>query len=172
MTVVTFVCVCHIACTYCTVYGSHDCVCMLIRQIGVDAMRGERCGLDWGTKAHLMPVCINAVWHLSARDTHTLHDVLRYCDIVCEWVCVEITAPEAKLTAYKLIPTPTPTPTPLLRHLHVLFNFWSWLPKSEETLSPFFSSSFLPFGPPTPSLKVGVSEQPVLVTSWMPSRMF
>lgn len=69
----------------------------------MDAMRGERCGLDWGTKARLMPVCINAVWHLSARDTHTHHDMLRYCDIVCERVCVEITAPVAKLTAYKLI---------------------------------------------------------------------
>lgn len=119
----------------------------LIRRIGVDAMRGERCGLDWGTKARLMPVCINAVWHLSARDTHTHHDMLRYCDIVCERVCVEITAPVAKLTAYKLIPPP------LLRHLHVLFKFWSQLPKSEENLSPFFSSSFLPFAPPPPPLK-------------------
>lgn len=46
-----------------------------------------------------MPVCINAVWHLSARDTHTYCDVLKYSDTVCEHVCVEITAPVAKLTA-------------------------------------------------------------------------
>lgn len=78
-------------------------VISLIRQIGVEAMRGERCGLGRRSEAHLMPVCINAVWHLSARDTHTQWraEILWQC--VCERVCTEVTVPVAKLTAYKLI---------------------------------------------------------------------
>lgn len=55
----------------------------LIRQIGVDATRGERRGLGRRSEARLMPVCINAVWHLSARDAHTHCDALRYGYTVC-----------------------------------------------------------------------------------------
>lgn len=56
----------------------------LIKQIGVDAMRGERRGLGMWSEARLMPVCINAVWHLSARDTHTL-----WC-VAILWHCVSV----------------------------------------------------------------------------------
>lgn len=85
----------HLMCAYAYVFS-------LMKQNVVDSMRGELRGCGWRSKARLMPVCINAVWHLSARDTHTHDDVLRYCDTVCEHVCVEITAPVAELTAYIL----------------------------------------------------------------------
>ena len=103
------VCACHIACTYCTVYGCRPRVCVPSRSLGRlawtrwEEMRGERRGLGRRSEAHLMPVCIDSVWHLSARDTHPVWraEILWHC--VCECVCVEVTVPVAKLTAYELI---------------------------------------------------------------------
>lgn len=97
--------VCHIACTYCTVCGSRGCICMSLRSLGRavwiqwEDMKGERCGLGRRSEPRLMPVCINAVWHLSALDMHTLWcaEILWHCVCVSVCVCVIVKVLLAKL---------------------------------------------------------------------------
>lgn len=101
--------VCHIACTYSTVYEAHRCICVSFHSLSTlvwmqwEGIGGERHGLGRRYKAYLMPVCINAVWHLSARDMHTLWRAEILWHYVCEQVCVEVMVPVAKLPADKLI---------------------------------------------------------------------
>lgn len=163
------VCACHIACTYCTVYGFRPRVCVSSRSLGRlawtrwEEMRGGRRRLGRRSEAHLMPVCIDSVWHLSARDTHPVWraEILWHC--VCERVCVEVAVPVAKLTAYELIYF-------FFFFLFFLHSCATWyascfrflrgrLPNSEASSSPPLSlllPSFLPlFLPPlSPSLRL------------------
>lgn len=176
------VCACHIACTYCTVYGFRPRVCVSSRSLGRlawtrwEEMRGGRRRLGRRSEAHLMPVCIDSVWHLSARDTHPVWraEILWHC--VCECVCVEVAVPVAKLTAYELIFFFLffPFPFALLCHLiRVLFSFFTgpaaklWSIFISTSLSP---PSFLPSPLPTPSLTIITSATCVLMTRWTPSQ--
>lgn len=107
-----------------------------------EEIRGERQSLGRRYEAQLMPVCINAVWHLSAWDVHTLWraEILWHC--VCEQVFVEVMVPVAELPAYKLHFFLL---FALLCYLiHVLFHL-RCLPNSEVSSSLFlsFSSSFI-----------------------------
>lgn len=84
--------VCHFECTFSTVCESRCCICASFHslspwvQIRWEEIRGDRRSLGSRSEAHLMPVCINAVWHLSAPYMHTLwHADIRW-QRVCEWV--------------------------------------------------------------------------------------
>lgn len=123
-------CVCHIICTYSTVYGS--CVCMSplslsrLAWMRWEEMRREHCGLGRRSEARLMPVCINAVWHLSAPDTQTVWHAGILWHRVCVCVCYSY-SPFGKAHS-----TWTDFLFALLCHLmHVLIHLRCWQPNFE-----------------------------------------
>ena len=163
-------------------YGSRPRVCVSSRSLGRlawtrwEEMRGGRRRLGRRSEARLMPVCIDSVWHLSARDTHPVWRAETLWHCVWERVCVEVAVPVAKLTAYELIffffsfsfCTLVPLDTrpvfvfygagcQTLKHLHL-----------HLSLSPH--PSFLPPPLPTPSLTIITSATCVLTTCWTPSQ--
>ena len=162
-------------------YGSRPRVCVSSRSLGRlawtrwEEMRGGRRRLGRRSEARLMPVCIDSVWHLSARDTHPVWRAETLWHCVWERVCVEVAVPVAKLTAYELI---------FFFFLFFLHSCATWyascfrflrgrLPNSEASSSPplSLSPSFLPSPPlPTPSLTIITSATCVLTTCWTPSQ--
>lgn len=141
----------HMHLLYCAC-GSHACICVSSRSLGRlagtrwEEMRGDHRGLGRRAEARLMHVCINAVWHLSTRDTHTHPDMPRYCDTVCEHVCRPLWRSSERINWFSLS---------LL--CHAVFCLWHWLPNSEEFSSPSRSSSSIPHPPPTPQFVCDLS---------------